>query len=394
MHVTIGKQENIKEAKNVCFIRKEKMEFNLFGKTVKIQTSKLNQKTQRAHAWNDEVIGATSGFYNNIAGKIASEISKLNFQHVKYKKMTNGIDTLTSLDGSDIDEVLNWQPKGHLNSIDFWSDVTRKLLSQRKVYLKPQFNDEGKLKDLLIVGDEDIDTNETINLVSPFFINENTSILDQTLSSIALKLQQGRVKGYMKIGAIVDTDSEEFVGKAQNTIRQFQKTGEVNGMAVVDDKVEIKEFSNSYSVLNDEEIALIKAELLSSYFMSESILTGTPSQEEQIYFYQSTIIPLLNQLEKELTYKLISKSKRMKNENQYYERIIIDNQLFKFASIKDLLSLYHENAQAPLFTVNEFKVMLGQEPVEGGDVYLTNLNSKIIKSFEELEDDDEEEEDT
>ena len=362
------------------------MEFNLFGKAVKIQSSKMNQQTQRAVGWSDEAVSATSGFYNNISAKIATEISKLNFQHVKYKKTDNGIDTLVSMDGSDIDEVLNWKPKGHLNSVDFWSDVTRKLMRTRQVYLKPIYDKDGVLVDLLINEDEDVDLNETVNLVSPFFINSNTSILDSTLSSIATKLQQGRIKGQLKINGLIDTESDEFVQKAQNTLSQMQKIGSVNGLTVTDDKTEIKEFSNSYSVLNDEEIKLIKSELLSSYFMSESILDGTASQEEQIYFYQSTIVPLLNQLEKELTYKLISTTKRRKIKgNQYYERIVIDNQLFKFASIDNMLSLIHENTQAPLLNLNELRVLLGLEAIEGGDIYMTNLNSKIIKDFSELE---------
>lgn len=363
------------------------MEFNLFGRVLKIESSQLDRQTQRAVGWQDEAISATSGFYNNISAKIASEISKVNFQHVQYKKTDNGIDTLTSKDGSDIDEVLNWKSKGHLNSIDFWSSVTKKLMRTKQVYLKPIFDRDGNLIDLLINEDDEVNTNETINLVSPFFVNQNTSILDSTLSSIATKLQQGRLKGQLKINGLIDTESNEFVEKAQNTLSQMQKIGSVNGLTVTDDKTEIKEFNNSYSVLNDEEIKLIKSELLSSYFMSEKILTGEASQEEQIYFYQSTIIPLLNQLEKELTYKLISSNKRRKiDANKYYERIIIDNQLFKFASIKDLLDLYHENTQAPILTVNEFKVLMGLEPIDGGDVYLTNLNSKIIKSFDDLED--------
>ena len=164
------------------------MEFNLFGKAVKIQSSKVNQSTQRAVGWSDEAVSATSGFYNNISAKIATEISKLNFQHVKYKKNENGIDTLVSMDGSDIDEVLNWKSKGHLNSVDFWSDVTRKLMRTRQVYLKPTYDKDGVLVDLLINEDEDVNTDETVNLVSPFFINSNTSILDSTLSSIATKL--------------------------------------------------------------------------------------------------------------------------------------------------------------------------------------------------------------
>lgn len=363
------------------------MELKLFGKTVKIQSSELDQDTQRAKMWNDEIFNATSGFYNSISSKIATELSKVNFQHVKYKKNDGGLDTLTSMDGSDIDEVLNWKPKGHLNSTDFWFTVTKKLLTTRKVYIEPVLDKDGNLTDLKLLGSDDkIDTKETINLVSPFFINENTSILDSTLSSIATKLKQGRMRGMIKVNAIVDTETDEFKEKATKTLNTMQEVSSYNGLGVMDDKSEVVEFKNSYSVLNDEEIALIKSELLSSYFMSEKILTGEPSQEEQIYFYQSTIIPLLAQLEKELSFKLISETRRRKVKgNIYYERIIIDNQLFKFASLKDMLDLYHENTQAPIMTVNEFKVLIGLEPTEGGDVYLTNLNSKVIKNFSDLE---------
>lgn len=362
------------------------MEFNLFGKVVKIQSSKLNQQTQRADAWNTEIIQATSGFYNNISAKIASEISKLNFQHVKYKKVAGGADTLSSLDGSDIDEALNWSPKGYSNSVEFWTTVTKRLLTTIKVNIKIITNSDGTIKDLkLLDGDETVNENETINLVSPFFINQNTSILDSTLSSIATKLQQGRMRGMLKVNALIDETDDDFKEKALKTITTMQEVSNYNGLGVMDNKAEVFEFKNSYSVLNDEEIKLIKEELLSSYFMSESILTGKASQEEQILFYNSTIIPLLYQLEKELSYKLISQSKRRNIQNNlYYERIIVDNQLFKFASLKDLVDLYHENTQAPFLTVNEFKTLAGLEPSEGGDVYLTNANSMMIENYSDL----------
>ncbi len=262
------------------------MEFNLFGKAVRIQTSKLNQETQRAQAWGDEVVSATSGFYNNISAKIATEIAKVNFQHVKYKKVDGGSDTLASMDGSDIDELLNWKPKGYENTTAFWQAVTKKLLTTRKVYIKIVDDKQGNLVDLKLLESGDaVNMNETINLVSPFFINENTSILDATLSGIATKLQQGRMRGVLKVNAIVDAENDEFKQTALKTINAMQSVSTYNGLGVMDDKSEVLEFKNSYSVLNDEEIKLIKQELLSSYFMSEKILSGEPSQEEQILLY-------------------------------------------------------------------------------------------------------------
>ena len=297
---------------------------------------------------------------------------------------------MKSLEGSPIDEVLNWQPKGEANNTAFWFEVGKRLMIQKEINLVPIFklDEQGSvyLDDLKFPdGKNEINRDETVNLISPFFKGNDTSILDNALASIVTKLNQGKLRALYRVNAVIGENNTDFVNRANATINAIQKSASFNGIGVMDGKGDITELKNGYSVLNDEEIQLIKSELLSSYFMNEKILLGTASQEEQIQFYNATIVPLLVQLEKELSYKLISSSKRRKKTgNKYYERIIIDNQLFKFASLKDLIDLYHENINAPMFTVNEFKVMIGEQPIEGGDVYLTNLNSKVIKSFEEI----------
>lgn len=365
----------------------------LFGRTVKIEKGRVTKEEQQIKAWQDATIDYTSSFVINIKNKIASEISKINFNHVKYKVNEGGVDVLRSLEGSDVDEVLNWNPKGFANSIEFWSVVTKRLMSSKMVRLEVHYEKRdgvSVLTDITILeGDKVAPMSETINLVSPFYINEDTSILDEALKSISTKLNQGKLRALYRINATMDETAEEFKRRANLTINTMQETSQYNGIGAMDGKGEIVELKNGYSVLNEEEIDLIKSELLSAFFMNEKILLGTATQEEQIAFYNATIIPLLFQFEKELSYKLIPNSRRRKTKgNLYYERIIIDNQLFKFASLKDLINLYHENINAPMFTVNEFKVMIGEQPIEGGDVYLTNLNSKVIKSFDEITNED------
>lgn len=365
----------------------------LFGRTVKIEKGRVTKEQQQIKAWQDATIDYTSSFVINIKNKIASEIAKISFNHVKYKVKPGGVDTLQSMEGSDIDEVLNWNPKGYANSTEFWSVVTKRLMSSKMVRLEVHYKKHdgvSELSDITILeGDSLAPMSETINLVSPFYINDDTSILDEALKSISTKLNQGKLRALYRINATMDETAEEFKRRANLTINTMQETSQYNGIGAMDGKGEIVELKNGYSVLNEEEIDLIKSELLSAFFMNEKILLGTATQEEQIAFYNATIIPLLFQFEKELSYKLIPKSRRRKTKgNLYYERIIIDNQLFKFASLKDLINLYHENINAPIFTVNEFKVMIGEQPIEGGDVYLTNLNSKVIKSFDEITDED------
>lgn len=362
---------------------------NLFGRIVSVFTGKLDNKTQRVKGWDlDTASDFTSAFAINIQNKIASEVSKVSFNHVKYKKNANGADTLISMAGSDIDEVLNWSPKGKRNSIEFWSNVVKKLMAKKRIYLIPIYDAAGNLQDLRFPSDTDKDLNrdETINLISPFYLNDDTSILDNALSAIAQKLDQGKIRALYKVNAQLDFDFvDEFKEKAMATIKSMQDGSTFNGIAPIDSKGEIIELKKDYSVLNKEEIDLIKSELLGAFFMNEDILNGTASQEQQMYFYNSTIIPLLVQLEKELTYKLLtSNNRRVIAGNLYYQRIIIDNQLFKFATLKELIDLYHENTNAPVFTINEMRIKMGEQPIEGGDKYFTNRNAVLVSNLDDL----------
>lgn len=363
---------------------------NLFGKIVRVFTGKLDNSTQRVKGWDlDTASEFTSAFAINIQNKIASEVSKVSFNHVKYKKNEKGADTLISMAGSDIDEVLNWSPKGKYNSIEFWNAVVKKLTVNKKIKLVPVYNERtGELLDLRfpIDTDKELLEEETVNLASPFYLNDDTSILDNALSAIAQKLDQGKIRALYKVNAQLDFDFvDEFKEKAMATIKSMQDGSTFNGIAPIDSKGEIIELKKDYSVLNKEEIDLIKSELLGAFFMNEDILNGTASQEQQMYFYNSTIIPLLVQLEKELTYKLLtSNNRRVIAGNLYYQRIIIDNQLFKFATLKELIDLYHENTNAPVFTINEMRIKMGEQPIEGGDKYFTNRNAVLVNNLDDL----------
>lgn len=352
---------------------------------VRIFSGLLNKKTQRV-AWQQSAVDYTSNFVANIQYKIANEISKTTFNHVQYSVNKNGLDFMKSLSGSDIDEVLNWSPKGYRNTTEFWQQVIILLMNRKVVKLLPKYGgpDNTVLIDLKIVGDEETKENETINLISPFYSSTDTTILDSALSRIAEKLEANRLRGFLKINAKLNTGSQNFKDNALETIETLQEVAEYNGLGVLDAKAEVVELKNNYGVLNPEEIGFIKAEILSAYGMSESILTGNNSQEEYTTFYSNVVIPILNQLERELSYKLLTSYKRVRNDNKRtYERIIVDNQLMKFASIDQLVSFIHENTQAPINTQNEIRVLLGNPPIDGGDVFYTNLNSTTVSAGED-----------
>ena len=50
---------------------------------VSFSRGKLNNDTQRVTAWQNEAVEYTSAFVTNIHNKIANEITKVEFNHVK-----------------------------------------------------------------------------------------------------------------------------------------------------------------------------------------------------------------------------------------------------------------------------------------------------------------------
>ena len=62
-----------------------------------------------------------------------------------------------------------------------------------------------------------------------------------------------------------------------------------------------------------------------------------------------------------------------------FERIVISVDTFKFASVAEIINLASANTNGAFLTVNEIRKLMGYDPISGGDVYRTNLNSQEVK---------------
>lgn len=363
---------------------------SIFQNIVKIFRGRIDKKTQRVN-WQNGTTNFTSNFILNIQHRIANEISKSYFNHVEYTVNPNGYDYSKNLTGTDIDEVLNWSPKGYNNSTEFWNDVVIKMLNQKYVYIKPIFDSRGVFISLEIVGDEEFKRDETVNLVSPFFSDNGTNLLDNILSSVYDKLATNKTRAYLKINGSFSEGKEEFKKKVSQTLETFQEVGEFNGIGVLDAKTDIVELNNSYSVITSEEMDFIKTEILSGFGISEKVLLGTASEQENTAFRANTIAVLLEQLERELTYKLISSYKRIRNDNKKtYQRIVVNTNIMKFASLDQLIKFSQANTNTPIAQQNEERGFYGLAPIEGGDEFFVNLNATTAKDVTKQEEMNEE----
>jgi hypothetical protein len=84
----------------------------------------------------------------------------------------------------------------------------------------------------------------------------------------------------------------------------------------------------------------------------------------------------LQMVARELTLKLYTPYIRRKTEGkQLYRAIEVDNNLLQNAPLEQIIQVAQLNLNAPYFTWNEIRQLLGADPVVDGDVFLTNLNS-------------------
>ena len=81
-----------------------------------------------------------------------------------------------------------------------------------------------------------------------------------------------------------------------------------------------------------------------------------------------------------MTYKLLTTYARVNTgDKQSFERIAVSVDAFRFAGVGQLIKLAAANTNGAYLTVNEVRKLMGFDPIEGGDVFRTNLNSTEIE---------------
>lgn len=347
---------------------------------VKIFTGDIDTKTQHV-TWNDTTANYTSAFMASVVLFIAREFSKLTINHRIYRKQTDGSYLTSDKLGSAEFEVLNYNPNGMRTNAEWKREIIRRLMAGGNVYLKPirrngilvslEFTDiatyEKKPDDILVI-------------TSPIYSSKNSSLYDRILNNIATQLDSNKLRGFLKINAAISSQNNNFKDTALNQLRAMQEVASYNGLGVLDGKSELVELKNDYSTIPPETVSIIKREILNGFGFSESLLTGEYTEDDYRHFFDNVLAPIVNEFQTELTYKLLTTYARINTgDKQSFERIAVSVDAFRFAGVSQLIKLAAANTNGAYLTVNEVRKLMGFDPVEGGDVFRTNLNSTEIE---------------
>jgi putative portal protein len=341
----------------------------------------LNKETMQV-SWTESSAKYTSTFMMSVNAFVAREFSKLDIDHRIFKK-TGDKYLVTDKLGSDIFEVLNFSPNGYRNNTEWKREIVKRLMSGIPVYLFPK-RSNGRLESLTFTSVEEYQKHpdDIIVLTSPIHVSTNATLYDNILTSIGRQLSTNDVKAYLKVNAnikSIDSDGSAFVAEAKKQLKMFQEVGSYNGIGIIDGKADLVELNNTYSSLPQESIDIIKREILNGYGFSEKLLTGEYTETDYKNFFNNVLKPIVKEFENELTYKLLTTNARVNTgDKNSFERIFVSSDLMKFATVSELIKLSESNTNGAFLTVNEIRQLMGFDPIDGGDVFRTNLNSQEI----------------
>lgn len=357
----------------------------IFSSVVNFFTGTVDKQTQHV-TWSNESVKYTSAFMMSMTMFIAREFSKLDIDHRIYRRQKDGKYLTSDKLGSDVYEVLNFTPNGFKNNTEWKREIAKKLASGSSVYLKP-VRAKGQLTALLLV---DADTHaknpdDILAITSSVYTSNNASLYDSILTNIGSQLKTNKLRGFLKINANISSQGQQFKEEALKQLQLMQEVSSFNGLGILDGKADVVELKNEYQTIDPESVNIIKREILNGFGFSEKLLTGEYTEEDYRHFFDNVLAPMIKEFETELTYKLLTNNARINNgEKQSFERIVISVDVFKFAGVDQLIKLAAANTNGAFLTVNEIRSRMGYDPIEGGDVFRTNLNSAQV-TYEEDE---------
>lgn len=351
----------------------------LYSSIVNFFQGDVDTKTQNV-TWSEQTTQYTSTFMLSATMFVAREFAKLNIDHRLYTR-TNNSQLISDKLGSDIYETLNYSPNGFRTNSEWKREIIKRLFASSAIYLKP-VRQRGVLRSLEFTDMETYKAHpdDIICLTSPFYQSENASLYDNVLTKIGRQLDTKKLRGFLKINAAVGTTTDKFKEEALKQIKAYHDIASYNGLSIIDAKTDVVELNKDYDTLDESTVSLIKREILNGFGFSESLMTGDYTIDEYKHFYTNVMYPIIHEFETELTYKLLTNNARINTQQkQNFERIIISVETFTFAQISDLIALAAANTNGAYLTVNEVRQLMGYDPIEGGDVFRTNLNSTEVK---------------
>lgn len=200
--------------------------------------------------------------------------------------------------------------------------------------------------------------------------NEDLSKTIQALNDIT-QTMPAALKNSLKIRGIL-TPKALADAKTLSTQRdEFEKriTESQMGIAVTDLSADFTPINVNPAMIDGEILKWLEGRVSRNYGVSLAMLSGDYSDQQRIAFHQRIIESFKDTLEQSLTASLVSEA----DQNAGLAVKVYDNFIGNL-SVETRIKIIDSTSALPIFSVDEYREMLGQEPV-GDDRRFNSLNN-------------------
>ena len=201
-------------------------------------------------------------------------------------------------------------------------------------------------------------------------------LIDDNVSGMLNQIQHsGSITGILNLKAGMVADDKK-AARIKTFVQQLQNK---SGLLITDANENFQELKRSFNTVNTADIDFNINQLYRLYGVNKTIIEGTYTNSEYQAYYSKTLEPIINRLQQELEYKLLTKEQL-----QAGEHIVVTRNFFVGANIKELGMVVDKLIYHGITSPNEIRLKLGFQPIPEGDVYYTNANAIEVAAAQAL----------
>lgn len=207
-------------------------------------------------------------------------------------------------------------------------------------------------------------------------------VVNKSFNSLLKQLDEsGVVKGVVKIGSSAQGFANMSLANQNNKENKQQEINDrikkSKGILVLDAGEEWQQLSTPFDSVSSEDVDKYISLILQIYGINKKIVDGSATYEEMEVFYSSRIVPIMERFIEEANYKIFDKNSLTRGHRVEYYR-----NPFEYVPIDKAIDIAYKGIQDT--TTNERRRMIYKlEPIEDGDMLVTNKNFEEIKGVDD-----------
>lgn len=202
---------------------------------------------------------------------------------------------------------------------------------------------------------------------NPFYevMNAPNSTLKRLISKMALldmtdnKNSSGKLDMIIQLPYLIKSDARREQAEKRRKELEDQLVGSKYGIAYADGTERIIQLNRAIENNLYEQVKDLKLELYTELGITEGILNGTASEQEQLNYQQHTIKPILEVICTEMRRKFLSKNARTRGQT-----IMYFNNPFGIVPVTQIAEIADKFTRNEIMSSNEFRAVIGYKPVK------------------------------